>query len=142
MIDPRTGSIAFDRGTLAEARAAFLASPLGAGAEPLVDNGEHRSYSLARPLTIGGHAASADVYFRGDALATVMLSFSAEEYGTSWDDWSEDKELARRDAHTAWLSTFLDGAGPHWLFSWGAISSLYDERTGGSYILVTYARTG
>jgi len=51
-------------------------------------------------------------------------------------DWSRERELDRKAQHDALLSRDL-GAPPY-AFEWGNILSVFDERSGGSIIIVEY----
>ncbi|HEX9101187.1 MAG TPA: hypothetical protein VF997_03230 [Polyangia bacterium] len=141
MIDADSGAITFDRGTVARtlSRRGFLASPLAAGATLDVDNGEHRTYALARPLAAGGRAVAASLSFEGEALRGVSLTLADDRVGRSWDEWSENKERARHAAHTRWLRGVLGGQGPAWTLPWGVVESGYDAKAAFSSISIRYA---
>ena len=75
--------------------------------------------------------------FHGEQLLSLDLSHGAARFGTSWAEWSEQRELARKAFHERWLvSELLLHLGD---YSWGAISSYYDANGGFSFITVRYA---
>jgi hypothetical protein len=53
---------------------------------------------------------------------------------------TEAKELERKSAHTAWFRTVFETRGPRWERPWGAADSLYDAKSGGSAIVISYSR--
>jgi hypothetical protein len=59
---------------------------------------------LASPSVVGRHPSPSK------RCCPYRLWIADARFGTSWDDWSEEKELARRDAQDAWLVEQL-GAG-------------------------------
>ncbi len=59
-------------------------------------------------------------------------------FGASWDDWSEEKELARKAWHDDWLKRTSTITAPR-KYVWGRVASSYDERSADSSIEVTYA---
>jgi hypothetical protein len=86
--------------------------------------------------------------FEGERLEGYRLAILDPRYGTSWDDWSEEKQLAQRDAHDQWLVEMLGpgvrtrapgGMELSYTFPWGDVWSTYDPRSGGSSIGVRYA---
>jgi hypothetical protein len=67
-----------------------------------------------------------------------FLSFFADHptFGTSWNDWTEQKERARM----AWLAEFLQSCGaPVGTYSWGEVQTIYDRKGGLGLGLVKYA---
>ena len=139
MIDKSTGAIRFTEWpcpvTPDTTRTAFLTSPLAVGAEPEVQNGPWFSWRLAPPECVeGGWFTS--LHFHNDTLWQVSMAIGGAEYGSSWSDWSEEKENKRRLRHDAALTQWL-GPEPY-QFPWGKIWSGYDGKGGFSSITVTY----
>lgn len=57
------------------------------------------------------------------------------QFGTSWADWSEQKERARM----AWLAEFLKSCGtPVGKYSWGRVQTLYDSKGGQGLASIKY----
>jgi hypothetical protein len=140
MIDSATGEIGLDSGESigpSLTLKAFLASPLAGGACPHALSGgtPWSIFDLGR-RAIGGQTFAATLRFEGAALRMVQLSLVQSTASSSWDDWSEDTELARKARHDAWLEGQL-GALPWWR-SWGEVRSVYDPRGGSSSIQITY----
>jgi|ERR1019366_7242861 hypothetical protein len=133
MMDGASGEIRFDTGESlgpALTQQAFLATPMGGSASSLGAAG----FSLG-PRDIAGQRFLASLWF-GDALRRVDLSMVQPVEATSWDDYSEDRELARKAKHDAWLEEQL-GPSP-WRLSWGDAQSDWDPRGGSSNIIITY----
>ncbi len=66
----------------------------------------------------------------------VNMMITGPEYGSTWSDWSREKEDKRELRHDAVLKQVL-GPGPH-EFSWGDIRPGHDSKGGFSGIVVTY----
>ena len=75
--------------------------------------------------------------FHGEQLLSLNLTHGAARFGTSWADWSEERELALKAFHERWLSTEL--RTPPGEYPWGSISSHYDAKGGFSSITLQYA---
>ena len=82
-------------------------------------------------------------------LSIILLSTMTADEPRSWDFWTEEGELARREDHTRWLEeqlgdTWRQAPVERWHgneqreLSWGIVSSGYDSRSGGSSIAVRY----
>jgi hypothetical protein len=146
MIDRDTGALVLPDGHVGRdlTRTAFLASPTGQAsrAAPMgtgwthFDVGEH---------VLGTRTFGARLSFEGEQLDGYTVWLVDARYGTSWNDASEEKELARRDAHDAWLIELLGtgrrGAEPGYSFAWGEVWSSYDVRSSSSTIGVRFQRT-
>lgn len=120
--------------------AAFL-EIVGQEASPLVHNGAHRSYSFS-PVTLHGRRFLPSIYFTDGMVTFVSLTWADPERSSDgWKDWSKERELEVARADAAWVSSVLKGVGTMtdtYSFDWGTISSGYDDRTGGSSIVVRY----
>jgi hypothetical protein len=97
----------------------------------------------------GDRAIGARLLFDGERLDGYRLWIVDARYGTSWDDWSEEKELAHRDAHDALLVELLGpgvrearpgGSELTYTLPWGDVWSTYDARSGGSTIGTRFRR--
>jgi hypothetical protein len=67
-----------------------------------------------------------------------FLSFFAHhsKFGSSWDDWTEQKERSR----VGWLAEFLKSCGaPVGSYPWGKVEALYDAKGGQGLAMVSYA---
>jgi hypothetical protein len=84
---------------------------------------------------------------RDEKIAQITLIDSDPAFGTSWDDYTEDKELARRAAHDAMLERDLGAPTridePHfykeWTLPWGKVISAHDPRGGTTDVQIIYA---
>lgn len=66
------------------------------------------------------------------------LRFFADhsKFGTSWHDWTEQKERAR----VAWLAEFLKSCGaPVGSYPWGRVEAIYDPKGGQGLAIISYA---
>lgn len=77
------------------------------------------------------------LYFnRSGIIAFVKLSLSNNGVIPTWDNWSRDKELEKKDEHDKWLERKI--GKPPYKYFWGEISSNYDMRSGSSMITIEY----
>ncbi len=140
MIDPHTGAIKLAAARfLIEpqlTRAEFLAAPIAGGARIFVRNEPFCSYYLGTH-ELAGEPFGVVLYFHGELLWQVELSAGAPQFGSSWDDWSEAGELARKRLHEFLLERELGRAGGP--YPWGIINSVYDPKGGSGSIIVRYA---
>jgi hypothetical protein len=139
MMDNGTGEIAFDSGESvgpALTLKVFLASPLAGGSASPVPGGSPWSIFNLGSRDIGGQMFVATLRFEDDALRMVELSMAPATASSSWDDWSEEKELAAKARHDVWLEAQL-GSLPWWR-PWGEVTSSYDPRGGASTIQIIY----
>lgn len=116
-------------------RQQFLASPLHRKAQRLIFNEPHCSF-LTPPHSIGGLRFILSLGFFNERLETLSLAHDTPELGTSWDDWTREKEERRKQIHDRWLETQLGTSQRR--FAWGEIWSEYDDRSGGSSICIRY----
>jgi hypothetical protein len=143
MLDVETGTINFRSPGVsigpALTRSAFLASPLSESSVTIVENEPHHSWKLAGSFTSAIEFLAA-LYFYGEELAMVSLADANPKFGVGdWSQWSEEKELARRASHDAWLDEQL---GARREFPWGQVFSKYDNRSGASTIGICYPTWG
>jgi len=150
MIDRDTGALVLRAGRVepSTTRTAFRASPLAA---PARWDDMHTGWMDAElpSEADGDRKIGVRLIFEGERLDGYRLWIVDPRYGTSWDDWSEEKELAHRDAHDAWLVEKL-GPGERarapggmelgYSLPWGDVWSTYDPRSGGSSIGVRFRR--
>jgi hypothetical protein len=99
------------------------------------------------PQTVDGLVFGVAIHFEAERLDGYSLSLVDARYGTSWDDYSEEKQLAQRDAHDAWLVAILGPGnrkpsprGPElrYSFPWGDAWSTFDAKGGSSSIGVRF----
>jgi hypothetical protein len=150
VIDRETGALVLPSGRIGSAvtRTVFLASPLAAQ-ERCVDVSTGWTQVYLTPQAVDGLTFGVKVVFEGEQLDGYSLWIVDARYGTSWDNWSEEKELARRDAHDTWLTAALgpgerrlssNGPDLSYSFSWGEVWSTFDARGGSSTIGVRWRR--
>lgn len=136
MIDANTGSIDLsdERITSNLTRKEFLSLTMGKQAKIFVQNEPYCSFRIEAKL--GADDFILVLWFEGQTLNRVTLQLSDDRYGSSWDDWTEENELARKQAHDDWLKAH----GLSKQYPWGKILSLYDSRGGSSTIEIVYQR--
>jgi hypothetical protein len=130
-IDTRTGRVAFARGAIGHdtGRDEFLTSPVGTGAELLVENGPHRTYRIRPERDL-----AATVYFEGSRLLTITWQLALPPDKESV--WSATHELERKKLHDDWLRA---GIGePPYRYPWGRIESDYDSKGCASSVIIDY----
>lgn len=77
------------------------------------------------------------LYFNpSNKLYSIHLNIVFEDDTGNWDNWSQDKELYRKKIHDNFLKKYC-GEAPY-NYTWGSLSSEYDERSGGSCICIVY----
>ena len=119
-------------------REQFLASPLASQCREMVRNEPHCSFALPT-VQFDGHSFAWSLWFHGSVLRRVSIQCADAEFGSSWSDWSEARELARKRFHDSLLHSVLGQDWSHQRFSWGAVDSGYDPKGGFSSIGVAYA---
>jgi hypothetical protein len=137
VIDRRTGAVRFDDPaaflTPATKRTDFLAASVWAP-EISVQNEPHCSWKVGE-FGANGRTFLVSVQFFGEELRSVHLVDSDPRFPSSWSGWSKSAELLRKASHDKLLAELL---GCRRSFAWGAASSLFDERSGGSLIAIRY----
>lgn len=139
MIDIKTGNVFLEtvnfiiRSSLT--REEFLSSTLAIASRISVKNEPHCSFTT-KAQKIAGHPFIITLYFNGSILTNVELYSDDNKFGTSWDDWSEEKELERKKFHETWLKNVL--ADAPYKYNWGRIESFYDAKGGSSSISIKY----
>lgn len=104
-----------------------------------VVNEPHHSYSLGEQR-ISGESFFVVLYFFGQKLEAIDLAHPGAEFGTSWEEWSEEGEQRRKAWHDQWLRGQTGYASHD--YPWGAVHSAYDPRSGGSSIMIRYSWNG
>jgi hypothetical protein len=143
MFDATTGVLTFEEPSVTIApwltRDLFANSSMVAHATTESDpNGQFHKWRLV-------HCRSADldfaveITFEHQRLMMTILCDEDPRFGMSWADHSLEKELARKASHDAWLMRTL---GPQREFAWGKVWSGYEDRSGGSMIVVRYPEAG
>lgn len=116
----------------------FLESPLGPVAKAFVRSGVHNSYKLP-PMNIEGKLFIPVIYFRKGLITEIHLC----PVGGGEMKWSVDspkREVANKLDNDRWLTGAI-GSQPPYLFPWGLIESVLDEKSGTSFVLLRFYRT-
>ena len=143
MINKKTGEIKFPGWEVSLSpsltRERFLKSTLAEDAKVKVKNELYCSWNLIPTKWEDYKWWNIMVFFKDERLYQVNLAASDHEIGARWEDWSEELELRKKDYYTALLGRLLGFSGvEHHGLSWGSVKAVYDEKTGGSYIIVKY----
>jgi hypothetical protein len=93
-------------------------------------------YSVKHSVHIANKNFKIALYFLNNKLKEIRLYSEEIALGTSWLDFSEQKELERKKEHDKWLENLI-GKGPY-LYSWGEIISVFDKKGGVSSIIIRY----
>jgi hypothetical protein len=137
MIEKTTGTISFPTWTASVSptltRAGFLESPISCGAKISLKNDPWCSWDVL-PVEWDGKIWHVTLYFNGESLAMIHIGAGSPEFGSSWGDWSEEKEMARKSYHERVLARELDVVPGD--FPWGTVASVYDSKSGSSVIIV------
>jgi len=132
MIDKITGSIILDNeNTVLNSRMSaeiFMTTSLYKGGS--IDT----KYLLKDVQKISGKTFLITLFFYNGKLKEVHLSEVIN--GLSWDNWTEDVEIAKKKSHDQWLLTFL-GKEPY-DYSWGHVESIFDKKGCVSSIILRY----
>jgi hypothetical protein len=142
MIDKKSGELLIDAIPLRIgprlSRTEFLSLPVGKSASIIVRNEPFCSYNIGTH-EISGLIFTVTVYFYGELLESVSISF-VENESTSLSDWSEQKELEKKEIHDTWLKSLPGKASSH--YKWGEVWSGYDPKAGFSSIEIRYSWQG
>ena len=84
-------------------------------------------YKLPSVVIEGEEIGMSLCFFHG-RLSMVTLAVIDDRFGTSWSDWSEEKERARTAATEGWLDRIGFPVGK---YPWGLIFAEFDHRGGG-----------
>ena len=84
----------------------FLSSHLFAISKPLNQNVPWSRYSF-RPVTADGEHFAGDICFCEGVLYSLILCSIRPEFGSSWNDYSVDKERAKHCFHKELLKRIL-----------------------------------
>lgn len=114
----------------------FLSGPLAKGAIISVKNEPWCSWQLDSEPLSDGFQLHLVVYFHGNKLNFISLALGHPQFGTSWDDWSPEKEKARHEAHVRYLKE--EWHAPPGKYSWGTIWAGLDPKQGDAGFMVHY----
>lgn len=133
--NPKTGELTLASGTILSShltRSMFRLSPEALQAKINVQNEPWCSFRFEDHED----SLSITVFFHGERLESVSLYINDPRFGTSWEDWSEQKELERKQAGDEWLKK--NGLKPGKNYAWGSVWSDYSPQSGFSDIVIRY----
>lgn len=140
MLDPASGEVVLAttgvRFGPRMTRTAFLASAPALQVAPGTINPPWANYgALFAAGEVGPFPADVTFQFRDEELAWVTIMNLSPEFGTTWDDWSREKEAARQRAHTKWL---VASGLPPGKYPFGEVWSDYSDKDALSKIVIRY----
>jgi len=93
-------------------------------------------YRLPEAEIAGQHVAMSLCFYEHwlDSLSFAVID---PEFGSSWEDWSEQKERARAEATERWLALVGHEVGK---YPWGEVSAGFDPKGGGGAARVRFHR--
>ncbi len=141
MLNPTTGEVILATTKLCLGphltRTEFLVSAVGQHASPGTINPPWANYGSAFAVDeVGPFPADLTVQFKDEALLWLTIMNLSPEFGTSWEDWSREKEDARRRAHDAWLRA---SDLPPGRYRFAEVWSDYSDKDALSKIVIRYA---
>ncbi len=90
-----------------------------------------------KPQMIGDKNFIITIFFnKQKKINLVNLGLLNSKEIPSWESWSEQKELKRKEEHDKWLE--VNFGKPPYRYEWGEIISNYDPRVGSSMITIRY----
>jgi hypothetical protein len=136
-IDPATGRVRFPDLPLdllpRMPEADFIAATASLNRDSLGANDGWQRYQI-RQLICEDRKLGLFVIFANGRLK--MASFAYAPKDETWDDWSEEGELARQKEYEQELASQLGGKNT---FPWGKASILLDSKSGGTDIWIEYS---
>lgn len=141
MIDATTGILTVNPDLVLDPTGAtglFQRSATPTAWEVEQQSAEWRSFERKPIRDAAGRKLAVRAYLHFDRLAQVILFYylpDEPEQG-SWDDWSYEAEMRRKDLHDIILREEL--GDPPYEYSWGRAGSGYDDKGGFSLIFVRY----
>jgi hypothetical protein len=136
-IDPKTGEITIGEPPMIIGprltKTNFLCSPAGGSARLSVSNLSYSTYLFT--LVEGIDKFAIRLVFDGQCLSNANL-VKADSTTAKWNNWSEERELRRKQEHDHLLVASL-GSSPY-SFPWGEVVSDCDPRSGASNISIRY----
>ena len=91
--------------------------------------------AIAKRQRENGCEFAVSLLFQGQRLAAVHVARADVDFGSDWSEWSETAERQRKAAHDVLLHRDLVAERE---FEWGRAESVFDEKGGGSLIVVQY----
>lgn len=113
----------------------FLASSMSRNAQLLLINYPYTKYKFTSVLEVGLECILI-VSFVGEALQEIYIYPLWTEQPTQWFDAQQSVEQANKKRNDRLLENLL--GTPPYEYSWGEITSIYDQKGGSSGIVVRY----
>jgi hypothetical protein len=114
----------------------FVLSAIGRQSQP-ASRIHNDSFTLPK-VEIRGHPFYRILYFLGGCLHQMFMGSTHVQFGQSWNDWSREKEMARKRFHDSLLAEIFGEVKERYEFPWGSVASYYDIKGDASQIVITY----
>ena len=113
----------------------FLASQVGSTSELLIENNNYKTYKTNGSI---GNKVNCEILlvFHKGKLEIVIMSPNWISNYTSWHNWNLDNELKKKKKNDKLLQQYL--GDPPYIYKWGNIESIYDQKSGSSEIIIKY----
>ena len=138
-LDPATGALAVARRVAAPGMTRYAADVLGGTWRDMRSGWAWLDVQHEVP---GSGTWFVSLSFEADALVAASLAYLAGGEPRDWAYWTAERERDAVQRHDSWLDATLGRVRP-WedgpRFPWGTVWSGYDERSGGSSIVLRYA---
>ena len=141
MISPETGSIRISQGFAIDPGLCprEIDQSLIIKRDTWDDKEAHRWTILSlHPFSHNLREIHSTLRFCNDTLFSADFAIDDDRFGTSWSEWSEDKELKRKEEHDRLLNEVL---GSKREFYWGTVWSVFDRKGACSLFGVNYKKT-
>lgn len=100
------------------------------------DMGTSYIWYQLEPCEISGEIICLSIcFYKGQCESISLAIHNPQKYGSGWDDWSEEKEIARAKDTEEWLKKMGYPCGN---YSWGNIWAGYDPKGGSGHAGVRF----
>jgi hypothetical protein len=86
-------------------------------------------------VAVGSHKVTMSLCFRSGLLDSVSIAVGDADLGSSWSDWTEEKERTRAKRTEDWLAAQGYATGT---YSWGDVWAGYDAKGGSGSAGIRY----
>jgi hypothetical protein len=136
-IDAKTGGILFP-GLSLELRPRmphqeFIAATANLNRDNLGSNGGWQRYSIRQEIS-GERKLGIFFVFLDEFLTMVTFAYAPKD--ETWDNWSEEKEAARLQEYRQEIDAQLGGKTT---LTWGKVSVINNEKSGGTEITIRFS---
>ncbi|WP_261845090.1 hypothetical protein [Aliamphritea ceti] len=102
---------------------------------PVVINDIYKSYKT-NPILFYGELVAFTLYFENDLIVKVSM-YIKKDSGSVWLLDTKQNEMDNVQYQDKWLFGILKAKSPY-IYQWGRIESIYDQRAGYSSVVIRY----